>query len=412
MARDPASALACLLQAAFVLALPLLLILQLGGPALALTDDQTLVVDVWRLVNESYVDSSFSGVPWRRLRQKALEKTISNRVDAYDAIDAMLAPLDDPYTRLLRPQSYGQLEAATKGTVSGIGLQLGINHDSGSVVVIAPVEDSPAAEAGLVDGTLLRSINGQATSELGLDGSAALLRGDSGSSVHLEVTLPDGEEQSLDLERRAIDLRPVRSRRLRSGDHTLGYLRINQFSEPVPEAVQEALADLEAKGIEGLVLDLRNNTGGLVSAGLAVADDFLAGDVIVETQDRNGINEQRPANSGRLFDGPMLTLINGGTASASEILAGALQDNGRSQLLGSTSFGKGEIQTLLPLGDGSGLAVTVARYLTPNGRAIQGQGLEPDEPLSSAEPSGSSIGSDDDAWLRSAEEALIKQLEA
>lgn len=397
---------------ALVLALPLLLILQLSGPALALTDDQTLVVDVWRLVNESYVDSSFSGVPWRRLRQKALEKTISNRVDAYDAIDAMLAPLDDPYTRLLRPQSYGQLEAATKGTVSGIGLQLGINHDTGSVVVIAPVEDSPAAEAGLVDGTLLRSINGQATSELGLDGSAALLRGDSGSSVHLEVTLPDGEEQSLDLERRAIDLRPVRSRRLRSGDHTLGYLRINQFSEPVPEAVQEALADLEAKGIEGLVLDLRNNTGGLVSAGLAVADDFLAGDVIVETQDRNGINEQRPANSGRLFDGPMLTLINGGTASASEILAGALQDNGRSQLLGSTSFGKGEIQTLLPLGDGSGLAVTVARYLTPNGRAIQGQGLEPDEPLSSTEPSGSSIGSDDDAWLRSAEEALIKQLEA
>tara|TARA_E500000178_G_scaffold322029_1_gene346437 strand:- start:849 stop:2033 length:1185 start_codon:yes stop_codon:yes gene_type:complete len=394
------------------LALPLLLILQLSGSALALTDDQTLVVDVWRLVNESYVDPSFSGVPWRRLRQKALEKTISNRGDAYDAIDAMLAPLDDPYTRLLRPESYGQLEAATKGTVSGIGLQLGIHHDSGSVVVIAPVEDSPAAEAGLVDGTLLRSINGQATSELGLDGSAALLRGDSGSSVHLEVTLPDGEEQSLDLERRAIDLRPVRSRRLRSGDHTLGYLRINQFSEPVPEAVQEALADLEAKGIEGLVLDLRNNTGGLVSAGLAVADDFLAGDVIVETQDRNGINEQRPANGGRLFDGPMLTLINGGTASASEILAGALQDNDRSQLLGSTSFGKGEIQTLLPLGDGSGLAVTVARYLTPNGRAIQGQGLEPDEPLSSTEPSGSSIGSDDDAWLRSAEEALITQLEA
>ena len=399
-------------RAAFVLALPLLLVLQLCGPALALTDDQTLVVDVWRLVNESYVDPSFSGVPWRRLRQKALEKTISNRVDAYDAIDAMLAPLDDPYTRLLRPESYGQLEAATKGTVSGIGLQLGSNHDSGSVVVIAPVEDSPAAEAGLVDGTVLRSINGQDTSELGLDGSAALLRGDSGSTVHLEVTLPDGEEQSLDLERRAIDLRPVRSRRLRSGDHTLGYLRINQFSEPVPEDVQQALADLEAKGIEGLVLDLRNNTGGLVSAGLAVADDFLAGDVIVETQDRNGINEQRPANSGRLFDGPMLTLINGGTASASEILAGALQDNRRSQLLGSTSFGKGEIQTLLPLGDGSGLAVTVARYLTPHGRAIQGQGLEPDELLSSSEPSGSSIGNDDDAWLRSAEEALVAQLEA
>ena len=138
----------------------------------------------------------------------------------------------------------------------------------------------------------------------------------------------------------------------------------------MPDAVREAIEALKAKEIEGLVLDLRNNSGGLVSAGLAVADDLLAGEIIVETQDRNGIAEQRPANPGTLYSGPMVTLINGGTASASEILAGALQDNSRSQLLGSTSFGKGEIQTLMPLGDGSGLAVTVARYLTPNGRPI------------------------------------------
>ena len=173
-------------------ALALLLILLLGlpplSPALALTDDQSLVVDVWRLVNESYVDAEFEGIPWRRLRQKALEKQINNRADAYDAIDAMLAPINDPYTRLLRPESYGQLEAATKGTVSGVGLQLGVAKDSADVVVIAPVEDSPAAEAELVDGTILRSINGQPTSELGLDASAALLRGNPGSTVHLEVT--------------------------------------------------------------------------------------------------------------------------------------------------------------------------------------------------------------------------------
>ena len=397
-------------------ALALLLILLLGlpplSPALALTDDQSLVVDVWRLVNESYVDAEFEGIPWRRLRQKALEKQINNRADAYDAIDAMLAPINDPYTRLLRPESYGQLEAATKGTVSGVGLQLGVAKDSSDVVVIAPVEDSPAAEADLVDGTILRSINGQPTSELGLDASAALLRGTPGSTVHLEVTSPDGEERSIDLERRPVDLRPVRSRRLRSGDHTLGYLRINQFSEPVPAAVQEALADLEAKGIEGLVLDLRNNSGGLVTAGLAVADDLLSGDVIVETQDRNGIAEQRPANAERLYEGPMLTLINGGTASASEILAGALQDNGRSQLMGSTSFGKGEIQTLMPLGDGSGLAVTVARYLTPNGHPIQGVGLQPDHELEGSGPNGSLIGGDEDPWLRAAAAALERQVEA
>ena len=387
-----------------------LLGLQLGQSAFALSDDQSLVVDVWRLVNESYVDPSFEGIPWRRLRQKALEKQIQNRVEAYDAIDGMLAPIGDPYTRLLRPESYGQLEAATKGTVSGIGLQLGLEPGDGAVVVIAPVEDSPAAEAELIDGTVLRSINGQKTRELGLDASAALLRGSPGSTVHLEVLSPGGKERSLDLERRPVDLRPVRSRRLRSGDHTFGYLRINQFSEPVPDAVREAIEALQAKEIEGLVLDLRNNSGGLVNAGLAVADDLLAGDVIVETQDRNGIAEQRPSNPGTLYAGPMVTLINGGTASASEILAGALQDNSRSELLGSTSFGKGEIQTLVPLGDGSGLAVTVARYLTPNGRPIQGLGLEPDQPLEGPEPSGSTIGSDEDSWLRTAVARLERQV--
>lgn len=218
------------------------------------------------------------------------------------------------------------------------------------------------------------TINGQATGELGLEGSAALLRGSPGSSVHLEVISPKGENRSLDLERRPVDLRPVRSRRLRAGEHTFGYLRISQFSETVPEAVAEALNDLQAKSIEGLVLDLRNNSGGLVSAGLAVADDLLPGQVIVETQDRNGISERRQANPQTIYSGPMVTLINGGTASASEILGGALQDNQRSELLGATSFGKGEIQTMLALGDGSGLAVTVARYLTPNGNPIQGWG--------------------------------------
>ena len=198
------------------LVLMALMVLPLGHSAGALSDDQSLVVDVWRLVNESYVDPSFEGIPWRRLRQKALEKQIQNRSDAYDAIDGMLTPIGDPYTRLLRPESYGQLEAATKGTVSGVGLQLGLDSEDGAVVVIAPVEDSPAAEAGLIDGTILRSINGQATSELGLDASAGLLRGSPGSTVHLEVLIPGGQERSLDLERRPVDLRPVRSRRPRS----------------------------------------------------------------------------------------------------------------------------------------------------------------------------------------------------
>jgi len=161
--------------------------------------------------------------------------------------------------------------------------------------------------------------------------------------------------------------------------------------------------------VEGLILDLRNNSGGLVSAGVAVADELLDGGAIVETEDRGGIASLQQANPGRVFDGPMLTLVNGGTASASEILAGALQDGGRSPLAGSRTFGKGLIQTLLSLGDGSGLAVTVARYLTPAGHDIQNLGIAPDQTLNPPEPLDP--GGDGDAWLGQASRLLVARLE-
>jgi carboxyl-terminal processing protease len=238
----------------------------------------------------------------------------------------------------------------------------------------------------------------------------AALRGDVGSQVVLTLDNGSGETNELTLERRSVDLRPVRTRRLRSGSHTLGYLRITQFSEGVPEQVNEALTELQNKEIEGLVLDLRNNSGGLVSAGLAVADDFLSGGAIVETRNREGINDTIQASLQTVYDGPMVTLVNGGTASASEILAGALQDNERATLLGGQTFGKGLIQTLTNLSDGSGLAVTVAGYVTPSGRDIQGEGIAPDRGLSDPEPLNP--GGDGDRWLSEAEqwmEALLEQ---
>jgi carboxyl-terminal processing protease len=199
------------------------------------------------------------------------------------------------------------------------------------------------------------------------------------------------------------------------GDHDLGYLRITQFSEPVPAQVEEALktfqqpSDPTAKPIEGLILDLRNNSGGLVSAGLAVANELLGEAPIVETRDRTGIAASQLSAAQQLFTGPLLTLVNGGTASASEILAGALQDNGRSRLAGSQTFGKGLIQTLIPLGDGSGLAVTVAHYFTPAGHDIQSLGITPDLPLQPPEPLNP--GGRDDHWLAAAERLLVEQLE-
>jgi carboxyl-terminal processing protease len=250
---------------------------------------------------------------------------------------------------------------------------------------------------------------------MGLEATAARLRGEPGSEVLLTLKAEErGAVREVRLKRRQVDLQPVRHRRLREGGHSLGYLRITQFSEAVPQLVHEALEALKGEdggaAMEGLILDLRNNSGGLVSAGVAVADELLDGDAIVETEDRGGIASLQLANSGRLFNGPMLTLVNGGTASASEILAGALQDGGRSPLVGSRTFGKGLIQTLLSLGDGSGLAVTVARYLTPAGHDIQNLGIEPDQPLSPPEPLDP--GGEADGWLSEAARLLVARLES
>ena len=383
--------------------------------ALALSDAQQLVVEAWRLVNQSYVDpAQLEAVQWRRLRQKTLEQPIGTTLEAYAAIEAMLAPIDDPYTRMLRPEEFATLRSSTQGRVTGVGLQLGLRAGDQRIVVIAPLDASPAAEAGIVSGTEILRVNGTPAEELGLEGTAAGLRGPAGSDVLVALRAPSGQETEMLLDRRDVDLQPVRSHRLVSDGHSLGYLRITQFSEPVPQQVRAALAAMTAPGgsgpIEGLVLDLRNNSGGLVAAGLAVADGLLDGDPIVETQDRGGIADRQQAGPGQLYGGPMLTLVNAGTASASEILAGALQDSGRSRLAGSRTFGKGLIQTLINLSDGSGLAVTVARYLTPSGRDIQNQGIEPDVRLSQPEPL--EPDGERDTWLQEAAGLLVAELAA
>jgi len=384
------------------------------GLAAGLSDAQALVVDSWRLVSQGYVDpGKLETVRWRRLRQKALGRPIMSSEDAYDAIDAMLMPLEDPYTRLLRPSDYAALRSSTRGHLSGVGLQLGVRAEDAAIVVIAPIEGSPAAEASVGTGSELISVDGVPVASLGLEATAARLRGEPGTEVLLQIleaSAADAEPREVILERRQVDLRPVRSRRLRLDSHTLGYLRIIQFSEVVPEQLNQALADLSGKGIEGLILDLRNNSGGLVEAGIAVADTFLDGGAVVETRNREGIDERIQAHAEQIYSGPMVTLVNRGTASASEILSGALQDNGRSPVVGGTTFGKGLIQSLVPLTDGSGLAITVARYLTPLGRDIQNSGIVPDDVLDESE--ALAPGSDEDRWLRAAQRQLVRTLES
>ena len=294
-----------------------------------------------------------------------------------------------------------------------VGLQLGKDEINNSIKVISTLAGSPAEDAGIRSGDYIIKVDGISSDELGLANTASKLRGESGTKVLVEITSEAGEIKEIDLERRSVDLRPVRTKRLRNDSHTIGYLRITQFSESVPKKIEEALKELKEKEVEGIILDLRNNSGGLVSSGIAVADSFLNEEPVVETKDRNGIKDAIISQKGAFFDGPMVTLVNKGTASASEILAGSLQDNNRSTLIGEQTYGKGLIQSLKSLGEESGIAITVASYLTPKGNNIQGMGITPDKLLDL--PDSLEYGNSEDKWLINAEiflGSLIDKIEA
>ncbi len=377
----------------------------------ALSDSKQLVLDAWTLVNEGYYDpEKFDEIQWKRIRQKTLQKQIETTEDAYSAIEDMLKPLEDPYTRILRPKDYELLKSSNFGSeINGVGLQLGEDENDNKIKVISTLAGSPAEEAGIISGDLIDKVDGLSSQELGLANTASKLRGESGTKVLVQITSNTGEIKEIDLERRSVDLRPVRTKRLRNDSRTIGYLRITQFSESVPKKIEEALQELQDKEVEGIILDLRNNSGGLVSSGIAVADSFLNDMPVVETKDRNGIKDAIISQKETFFDGPMVTLVNKGTASASEILAGALQDNERSTLIGEPTYGKGLIQSLKSLGEESGIAITVASYLTPRGNNIQGTGITPDKILDL--PDSTDYGNSEDKWLRNAEIFLESLLE-
>ncbi len=380
--------------------------------AQALSDSKQIVLDAWVLVNDGYYDPErFLEIQWKKIRQKTLQKQIDTSEEAFSAIEEMLKPLEDPYTRVLRPKDYALLKSSNLGSeINGVGLQLGKDEKTGKIIVISTLAGSPAEDAGIIAGSFIESVNGESSSNLGLANTASKLRGEKGTKVLVQISANEvGELKEFDLERRSVDLRPVRTKRLRDESHTIGYLRITQFSESVPKKIEEALQELNEKEVEGIILDLRNNSGGLVSSGIAVADCFLSKQLVVETKNRDGIKDSIISQEETTFDGPMVTLVNNGTASASEILAGALQDNERSALIGKQTYGKGLIQSLKSLTDDSGIAITVASYLTPNGNNIQGRGIIPDKILDFDE--AKDFGSSEDKWVKNAEIYLSSLLD-
>lgn len=296
------------------------------------------------------------------------------------AIKGMLAGLD-PHSSYLDAEDFQGLQEGTSGEFGGLGLEVGA--EDGVLRVISPIDDTPAAKAGLLPGDVLIRIDDTPTKDMPLNDAVDLMRGKPGSSVRLSIGR-EGQEQPLEftLVRDVIRVKSVRTQVLEPG---FGYVRISNFQSRTGEDLAASMEKLqsEAGNLRGLILDLRNNPGGVLGAAVEVSDAFLESGRIVYTDGRvkDSILEFDAKPGDTLRGAPLVVLINGGSASASEIVAGALQDHRRGVIMGSQSFGKGSVQTILPMQNAAALKLTTARYYTPNGRSIQAQGITPDIPL-------------------------------
>ncbi|MEH1964990.1 carboxyl-terminal processing protease CtpA [Nostoc sp.] len=381
----------------------------LTQPAVALTTEQKLVSEVWRIVNRTYLDETFNHQNWAAVRQKVLEKPLTDSNASYAAIGKMLKSLDDPFTRFLDPEQYRSLQVNTSGELTGVGLQIALNPENGKLEVVAPIAGSPADKAGIRPRDRILKIEGVSTENLTLDEAATRMRGPSGSLVTLLIERDGEAETEIRLTRDRIALNPVVSElRVSTEGTSIGYLRLTQFNANASTELAHAISSLEKKGATAYILDLRNNPGGLLQSGIEIARLWLDSGTIVYTVNRQGIQGSFEAFGPALTNDPLVILVNQGTASASEILAGALQDNGRAQLVGETTFGKGLIQSLFELSDGSGLAVTIAKYETPQHRDINKLGIKPDKVISQAAINREQIGTEADLQYQAAMELLVK----
>jgi len=291
------------------------------------------------------------------------------------AIKGMLSSLD-PHSSFMTPETYKEMQIDTKGEFGGIGIQIGIKD--GQLTVIAPIEGTPADRAGIKAGDKIVKINGEFTKDMSIQDAVKKMRGPKGTTVTITI-IREGlkETKEFTIVRDIIKIQSVRSKMLDDG---IGYIRISQFQEQTAADLSDALKSLEKEKANSLILDLRNNPGGLLNSAVDVSGEFLPpGKTVVSIKARNGEKSEYVTDDRRpYYSLPMIILVNEGSASASEIVAGAMQDWGRAVILGAPTFGKGSVQTVIPLSDGSGLRLTTAKYFTPKGKSIQNVGITPD----------------------------------
>ncbi len=263
------------------------------------------------------------------------------------------------------------------GELTGIGITISQDEKTKQLVVIAPIEDTPAFKAGVLAKDVILKIDGKNTKGMDTNQAVSLIRGEPGTQVRLTIQR-NGQTRELNIKRARIEIHPVKYSQKKTPAGNLGYIRLNQFSAGAGKEMQSAIKDLESKRVSGYILDLRGNPGGLLFSSIDIARMWLNKGTIVSTIDRRGEREREVANGRALTNKPLVVLVDKGSASASEILSGALQDNKRATLVGTQTFGKGLVQSVRPLEDGSGLAVTIAKYHTPNDRDINKHGIDPD----------------------------------
>jgi carboxyl-terminal processing protease len=384
---------------------------QTSAPVEFASSPKALVDQAWQIVNRSFVDASFNRQDWRAVRQKLLQQNYTSKAEAYQTIRTMLASLNDQYTRFLTPEELKALADNITGEFVGVGLTVSLDPASREWVVENIFAESPAANAGLQKQDVVVSLNGKPTPQIDPATAAPYLIGPVGSK--LTVQLRRGPQKlSYTLVRENINLNPLTFHTQQTPAGKIGYINLPIFTTKSAQAMDRAIQSLEKQGVVGYILDLRGNPGGVLDAGIEIAQDWISQGVLVSVKDRDHpqlpIQAKRPALTKR----PLVTLVNQESASASEVVAGALQDQKRATVVGTKTFGKGKIQEFLPLNDGSGILVTIAKYFTPKGRNIDKSGIIPDivvEPSANQKSKSRPPGADDLQYQR-ALKTLLSQV--
>jgi len=330
---------------------------------------------VWKIIKSDYVDQHYNYQDWSIWRNR-YDEYLETREDSYKAIETMIASLGDRYTRFLDRKAFEEEKESIEAELTGVGIQIGLDK-SGQVIIIAPIEGTPGSNADLRPNDLIIEIEGKNTSGLSIEEAANRIRGPVDTEVTLTIKRED-EKMKKTITRAVIPIKAIPDGQAKTIFNDIGYIRLSTFiSKDTVEELLTAMNSLD-KDVKGFIIDLRNNPGGLLNNAMVISDMFLNDGIIVSTVNKNGYVNSFNSRKVTTTDKKLVLLVNSNSASASEIFAGALRDNGRAEIVGTTTFGKGLVQAINKLGDGSGVNVTIAKYLTPNKTDINKKGIKPD----------------------------------